>query len=97
MSTIVSTYLALLDSQREELFAQVETVPAEQLWARPARENWSPGEQLDHIRRFKDCVSSHTTMHTTTLLSAGFSIFETCALQSDGECYVVKRPDSTSS
>lgn len=57
MAEIVSTYLDLLDSQREELFAQVETVPAEQIWARPAPGNWSPGEQLDHIRRFNRFVT----------------------------------------
>jgi hypothetical protein len=57
MATVVNTYLALLDSQREELFAQVETVFAEQIWARPAPENWSAGEQLDHTRRLNHSVT----------------------------------------
>lgn len=48
MSGIVSTYLDLLDSQRESIFSLLDGLTDEQLWQRPAPKEWSIGEILDH-------------------------------------------------
>lgn len=51
MSTIVSTYLDLLDSQRDAVFAALEGLTEAQIWQRPAPKEWSIGEILDHSRK----------------------------------------------
>lgn len=48
MSTIISTYLDLLDSQRETVFDALSGITDSQLWQRPALNEWSIGEILDH-------------------------------------------------
>lgn len=48
MSTIISTYLDLLDSQRETVFDALSGITDSQLWQRPAPNEWSIGEILDH-------------------------------------------------
>jgi hypothetical protein len=45
---IVSTYLDLLDSQREAAFAALEGLSEDQLWLRPAPKEWCLGELLEH-------------------------------------------------
>ncbi len=50
MSAIVQTYLNLLDSQRESVFSALEGLTDEQIWQRPAPNEWSIGEILDHNR-----------------------------------------------
>jgi len=39
-----------MTSQREELFAELAGLTAEQLWWRPAPGEWSIGENVDHLR-----------------------------------------------
>lgn len=46
----VQAYLDLLDAQRQQIFAQLEAIPAERLWRRPEPGEWSIGEILDHTR-----------------------------------------------
>jgi len=48
MKDIVSEYLNLLDSQRESVFAALDGLTDAQLWQRPAPNEWSIGEILDH-------------------------------------------------
>lgn len=48
MSSILTEYLTLLDSQRESIFASLESLTDAQLWQRPAPKEWSIGEILDH-------------------------------------------------
>lgn len=47
---IVATYLDLMDHQRSELFADLDGISEELLWQRPSEEEWSIGENLDHLR-----------------------------------------------
>lgn len=47
-SKAVSSYLALLDSQRESVFTALDGITDEQLWQRPSPKEWSIGEILDH-------------------------------------------------
>lgn len=47
-SSIVQTYLDLMDSQRESIFSLLDGLTDEQLWQRPAPKEWSIGEILDH-------------------------------------------------
>ncbi len=50
MQHIVSTYLSLLDSQRE---AALDGLTESQIWQRPAPKEWCIGEILDHnVRLF---------------------------------------------
>ena len=49
---IVNEYLALLDSQREAVFAALDGLSEEQIWQRPAPKEWSIGEILSHTVRF---------------------------------------------
>jgi len=48
MTSIVATYLDLLDSQREAAFTSLEGISETQLWQPPAPREWSIGELLDH-------------------------------------------------
>jgi hypothetical protein len=48
LASILSQYLALMDSQRESAFAALEGLTDPQLWQRPAPKAWSIGEILDH-------------------------------------------------
>jgi hypothetical protein len=48
MSNVVEEYLDLLDSQRENAYALLNGLGAEQLWQRPAPGEWCLGEILDH-------------------------------------------------
>lgn len=48
MPTIVSTYLSLLDTQREAAFAALDGLTEAQVWQRPAPKEWCIGEILDH-------------------------------------------------
>ncbi|NJN80196.1 MAG: DinB family protein [Anaerolineales bacterium] len=48
MSKIISTYLDLMDSQRESVFHSLEGITDSQLWQRPAPKEWSIGEILNH-------------------------------------------------
>jgi hypothetical protein len=47
---IVSTYLEMMDRQREELFADLDGLGEDALWQRPTEDEWSIGENLDHLR-----------------------------------------------
>jgi hypothetical protein len=47
---IVSEYLAMMDLQREGLFADLEGLDQDMLWQRQAEDDWSIGENLDHLR-----------------------------------------------
>lgn len=51
MSPIIPTYLDLLDSQREAALTAVATLTPAQLWQRPAPQEWSIGEILNHNHR----------------------------------------------
>ena len=44
----IQTYLNLMDSQRETVFAVLDGLTDAQLWERPAPKEWSIGEILDH-------------------------------------------------
>lgn len=44
----IQTYLNLMDSQRETVFAVLDGLTNAQLWERPAPKEWSIGEILDH-------------------------------------------------
>jgi hypothetical protein len=46
--SVVADYLALLDLQREEIFADLATVDVARLWQRPGSKEWSVGEHLAH-------------------------------------------------
>ena len=48
MTSIVSTCLDLLDSQREAAFAALDGLTESQVWQRPAPKEWCLGEILDH-------------------------------------------------
>lgn len=48
MSEVVFRLLALMDSQRETVFAALDGLRDSQLWQRPAPKEWSIGEILDH-------------------------------------------------
>jgi len=48
MSAIISTYLDLLDSQREAAFTALDGLTDAQLWQRPAPKEWSIGEIINH-------------------------------------------------
>jgi hypothetical protein len=48
LTSIVNEYLDLLDSQREAAFAALDGLGESQLWQRPAPNEWSIGEILDH-------------------------------------------------
>jgi hypothetical protein len=48
MNSVVSSYLDLMDSQRESAFAFLDGLSDAQLWERPAPKEWSIGEILDH-------------------------------------------------
>ena len=48
MKYVVSRYLALMDSQRETVFAALDRINDAQLWQTPAPKEWSVGEILDH-------------------------------------------------
>lgn len=57
MSDIVSTYLSLLDSQREAAFAALDGLTESQIWQRPAPKEWCIGEILDHnVRLFESML-----------------------------------------
>ena len=47
---IVSTYLEMMDHQREALFGDMAGLSEELLWQHPAEDEWSIGENLDHLR-----------------------------------------------
>ncbi len=47
---MVARYLELLDAQREDLFAWLGAVPADQVWQRIEPRKWSMGEHVDHAR-----------------------------------------------
>jgi hypothetical protein len=50
---IISTYLDLLDSQREAAFSVLDGLTEEQIWQPPAPREWCIGEILDHnVRLF---------------------------------------------
>lgn len=48
MSAVISYYLDRMDSQREAAFAALSGLGDPQLWQRPAPEEWSIGEILNH-------------------------------------------------
>lgn len=48
MTQTIQTYLTLMDSQRETVFAVLDGLTDAQLWERPAPKEWSIGEILDH-------------------------------------------------
>ena len=48
MSTVISDYLDLLDSQRETAFTALDGLTDAQLWQRPAPKEWSIGEIINH-------------------------------------------------
>ena len=50
--SIVTTYLEVMDHQRENLFADLDGLNQEKLWQRPTEDEWSIGENLDHLRGF---------------------------------------------
>lgn len=45
---MISQYLDLMDSQRESVFAMLDGITDAQLWQKPALQEWSIGEILDH-------------------------------------------------
>jgi len=47
---IVSTYLEMMDHQREALFADLDGLSEVLLWQRRTEDEWSIGENLDHLR-----------------------------------------------
>lgn len=47
-SDVVAQYLALLDAQRETLFAELAAADGSRLWQRPGAEEWCIGENLAH-------------------------------------------------
>jgi hypothetical protein len=47
---IVTTYLEMMDQQREQLLGDLDGLGEESLWQRPAEDEWSIGENLDHLR-----------------------------------------------
>jgi hypothetical protein len=48
VSNVLSSYLALLDAQRESALSALAGLTGAQLWQRPAPKEWSIGEILDH-------------------------------------------------
>jgi len=48
MANVISSYLDLMDSQRESAFAALDGLTDFQLWEQPAPREWSIGEILDH-------------------------------------------------
>lgn len=49
---VVSSYLAIMDTQREAIFAELEGFDERLIWRRPEPGEWSIGENLDHLRVF---------------------------------------------
>lgn len=45
---VIPTYLTLLDSQREAVFAALEDLEPAQIWQRPRPKEWCIGEILNH-------------------------------------------------
>jgi hypothetical protein len=50
MSSVVESYLAQMEAQREAIFDALAAIPEERLWERPQPKVWSAGEELDHTR-----------------------------------------------
>jgi hypothetical protein len=46
--SVIASYLALMDFQRETVLSMLDGLSDEQLWQRPAPKEWSIGEILDH-------------------------------------------------
>jgi len=67
-SSVIQPYLSLMDEQRREIFALLESVDPTLIWQRPAPNHWSLGENLDHswraLRSFR-----HLFMRAWILLS----------------------------
>ena len=57
---VVAAYLALLDAQREAIFAELALVDAARLWQRRGPGEWSAGEHLAHapavLRSFRQIL-----------------------------------------
>jgi hypothetical protein len=47
---VLGEYLDLMDTQRENMFSQLKNISQDQLWHRPQPEEWSIGENIDHLR-----------------------------------------------
>lgn len=47
---IILTYFEMMDRQRDMLFNVLDGLGEEELWQRPTPEEWSIGENLDHLR-----------------------------------------------
>ena len=47
---IVAAYLEVMDHQRAELCTLLDGISEEMLWQRPSEDEWSIGENLDHLR-----------------------------------------------
>ena len=47
---IVAAYLEMLDQQRDKLFVDLNGISQDSLWQRPTEDEWSIGENLDHLR-----------------------------------------------
>ena len=47
---VVTKYLEMMDQQREQLFQIVNELEDRLLWQRPTSDQWSIGENLDHLR-----------------------------------------------
>ncbi len=58
--SVISEYLALLDAQREAIFAELATVDPARLWQRQGPKAWSAGEHLAHapavLRSFRQIL-----------------------------------------
>lgn len=63
---VVSEYLALLDMQREAIFAELTKMEEAWLWQRPGMREWSPGEHLAHatavLRSFRQMFQAFWVM-----------------------------------
>jgi len=46
----IRRWIDLMHTQRQGLFAMLEDLSPVELWAKPTREEWSIGENLDHLR-----------------------------------------------
>lgn len=64
--SVVSEHLALLDAQREAIFAELAAVDATRLWERPGPKEWSAGEHLAHapavLRSFRQILQAFWTV-----------------------------------
>lgn len=49
-AVILREYLDLMDAQREGVFSRLENITHDELWHRPGQNNWSIGENIDHLR-----------------------------------------------